>query len=381
MAVENYDGAIDRGLEGVVACSSGVSSIVGATLCYRGYTIEEVAQNAGFEECTYLLWYNKLPNATELLEFKKDLAQDFVVSDAYKKVFKDIFAAFPKDGHPMDFLKTAVSLLSFFNKETRDNSFEANERKAKSLLSQILWIVPSFERLRKGLSLLDANPKESFAWNFLYLLNGEAPTENAEKIFNTALVLHADHGLNCSTFSTRVTASTLSDLHSAIVSAIGTLKGPLHGGANTAVLEMLQEIGSIEKVDAFVEESLKIKRKIMGIGHRVYKDGDPRAKILKDMSRRLCEEKGTVHLFEMSEKIEEAIKTQKGLLPNVDFYSATMYHALGIAGDLFTPIFALSRTAGWCAQAFEQYAANRIYRPRAKYTGETALKWVELSAR
>lgn len=379
--VENYTGAVDRGLEGVVACSSSISSIVGATLCYRGYTIEDLAAHSNFEEVVYLLWYGKLPSENDFVNFKKSIASEMTLSGHFKELLIEMAKSFPKDAHPMDYLKAAVSVQSFFDPEVNSNEVHANERKAFRLLAKMGPIVANFERLRQGKDFIEPKSDHSIAWNFLYILTGEEPSEKHVKIFDTALVLHADHGLNCSTFTARVTASSLSDLHSAIVSAIGSLKGPLHGGANTAVMETLRQIGSLDKVETFVENALVNKHKIMGIGHRVYKNGDPRAGILKKYSEELTKEAGTEELYQMSEKIEKMVADRKGLLPNVDFYSATVYDALGIKGDLFTPIFAVSRVSGWCAHVFEQYANNRIYRPRLNYTGEKGKTWSDFASR
>jgi citrate synthase len=251
----------------------------------------------------------------------------------------------------------------------------ANRRKALRLTAKMGTLVCAFERFRKGQDLAAIDSNRSIAWNFLNMLMGKAPTVEHEKIFDTALILHADHEINCSAFSTRVTASSLSDLHSAVTSAIGTLKGPLHGGANEQVLVMLQKIGSMANVEAFITEALSGKQKIMGIGHRVYKNGDPRARILRQMSQKLTAQIGKPELYDMSVKIDETMLSKKGLMPNVDFYSATVYHSMGIPTDLFTPIFAVSRIAGWCAHAFEQYANNRIYRPRGEYKGKTGLRY------
>lgn len=369
-----YREAIDKGLEGVVACSTSISSIQGDTLCYRGYTIEDLVDNCCFEEVAYLLWNEKLPDSKELTEFRAGISEEIFLGKDIQKMLKAMMSIFPQDGHPMDFLRSAVSLLAFSNQDVGSNDEVANRRKALRLTAKIGQIVSAFERLRQGQKILEPQKDKSMAWNFLYTLFGKEPKEEWVKIYDTALILHADHELNCSAFSARVTASSLSDLHSAVVSAIGTLKGPLHGGANTAVMKMLRQIKDFKNVDAFIEDALSGKKKVMGIGHRVYKNGDPRAKILKEMSQKLTQEAGRPELFEMSVKIDQMMFDKKGLMPNVDFYSATVYDSMGIANDLFTPIFASSRIVGWCAHVLEQYANNRIYRPRGEYVGPKGLK-------
>jgi citrate synthase len=380
-ALPIYKDAVDKGLEGVVACSSKISSIQDATLCYRGYTIEDLAENSSFEETIFLLWNSRLPKAAELEAFKKEIGKELVLPIEYKKILESLMKNFPKDAHPMDFVRSAISILAHFDPETNDMSDEANRRKALRLTAKFGPVVAAFERLKNKKPLIDPVPTKSLAWNFLNMLQGKEPKEDYVKIFDTALVLHADHEINCSAFSARVTASSLSDYHSAIVSAIGTLKGPLHGGANEAVMKMLQEIGSIEKAKAFVEQALVGKQKVMGIGHRVYKNGDPRAKILRKVSEKITKETGQPELYEMSVLIDDTMLEKKGLMPNVDFYSATVYYSMGIPVEIFTPIFAVSRVAGWSAHIFEQYSMNRIYRPRSEYTGPTGLVWKPVASR
>lgn len=376
-----YRDAIDKGLEGVVACSTNISSIQDTTLCYRGYTIEDLADHSTFEETIYLLWNDRLPLKPELESFQSKINAEMALPTDFKTEIAVLAKAFPKNGHPMDFLRTAVSLLAFYDAETNDNSGAATHRKALRLTAKMGTIVAAFERLRKGLPLVEPVAGKSVAWNFLNMLFGKEPAADRVKIFDTALILHADHEINCSTFSTRVTLSSQSDLHSAIVSAIGTLKGPLHGGANEAVMKMLKEIGSIENARAFVEQALAGKQKVMGIGHRVYKNGDPRARILKAYSQKITKEVGRPELYEMSALIDQTMLDKKGLMPNVDFYSATVYDSMGIPTDLFTPIFAVSRIAGWCAHAIEQQEHNRIYRPRGEYHGKTGLTWKPVASR
>lgn len=373
--VEEYRGAIDKGLEGVVACTTSISSIVDATLCYRGYTIEDLAENATFEEVVWLLWNGKLPTAAELAQFKKGIASEINLDAALWNLYKDCLKDLPHGAHPMDVMRTGVSLLSFYDPDVNDSSPEAVKRKSLRLTAKVGSLVAVFNRVRNGKEPVAPKPDKSIAWNLLYGMTGEIPKDEWVRIMDVALILHADHELNCSTFTTRVICSSLSDLHSAIVGAIGALKGPLHGGANTAVMQMLEEIGTIAKAKTFIEEALANKKKVMGIGHRVYKNGDPRAKILKKYSEKLTKEIGHPELYEMSVMIDNMMQEKKGLMPNVDFYSATVYHSLGIASDLFTPIFIVSRIAGWCAHAMEQWKNNRIFRPRGEYTGPIGLKY------
>lgn len=372
-----YEGALDKGLEGVVACTTAVSFIVGNTLNYRGYTIEDLSANSTFEEVIFLLWNNRLPKKAELEALKKDLNQNMILDPSYVQVLKGL----PTDVHPMAWLRTAVSLLAHWDKDANDNSVEANQRKAIRLTAKMGSIVTAFEAIRNKRELVQPKAGQSLAWNFMYMLKGSEPDSELVKIFDTCLILHADHELNCSAFATRVTTSSLSDMHSAIVSAIGALKGPLHGGANEQVMVMLAKIGTMEKAQQFVKDALAAKEKVMGIGHRVYKDGDPRAAILRKFSQSLTKKIGKPELYEMSVLIDETMYNQKGLMPNVDFYSATVYHSMGIPTDIFTPIFAVSRVAGWIAHANEQYEKNRIYRPRGKWQGQEGLNWKPVEAR
>lgn len=378
-APQIYEGAIDKGLEGIVACTTAISSIQGNTLSYRGFTIEDLAQNSTFEETAFLLWNDRLPTATELEKIKTDLANEATLSPEFISALK----AMPSKGvHPMAWLRTAVSMMAHWDQDAQDNSPEANQRKAVRLTAKMGAIVCAFEAIRNGKEPVQPKKDKSLAWNFMSMLKGGAePKADHVKIFDTCLILHADHELNCSAFATRVTTSSLSDLHSAIVSAIGALKGPLHGGANEQVMLMLKRIGTIEKAQQFVKDALNAKEKVMGIGHRVYKDGDPRAAILRKISDKLTKESGEHHLYEMSILIDDTMYKEKGLMPNVDFYSATVYYSMGIPIDLYTPIFAVSRIAGWCAHAMEQYEKNRIYRPRGKWTGKMNQTWKPVTQR
>ncbi|MCB9073808.1 MAG: citrate synthase [Bdellovibrionaceae bacterium] len=376
-AVKIYDGAINKGLEGVVACTTSISSIVDTTLCYRGYTIEDIAANSNFEEVCWLLWNGQLPNKSELEGFKKNLKNAMhLPADLVEQLAK-----LPTNTHPMAWLRTATSMMGMWDKETEDNSEEANRHKSLRLTARMGMLVALFKRVREGKSFVQPNPDKSIAWNFLYMLNGIEPDSEMVDIFDTCLILHADHELNCSAFSARVTASSLSDIYSAVVSAIGALKGPLHGGANEQVILMLQEIGGMDKVDSWLTDALAEKKKIMGFGHRVYKNGDPRAKILSQMSERLTKKMGHPEYYQMSKYLDDKMQADKGLLPNVDFYSASVYFSMGIPTDIFTPIFAVSRVSGWCAHILEQYSNNRIYRPRGEWVGPTGLKYKPIDAR
>ncbi|MCB9025832.1 MAG: citrate synthase [Bdellovibrionaceae bacterium] len=375
---EIYEGAIDKGLEGVVACTTEISSIVDATLCFRGYTIEDLAAHSTFEEVVYLLWYDKLPSQNEYKTFCQTLHKEMALKDDLVKQLSSL----PHAGvHPMSWLRTAVSMLALWDPDANEQDEKSQDRIALRLTAKVGSLVALFERLRQGKSYVAPNPEKSFAWNFMYMLSGKEPDAEVEKVFDTCLILHADHELNCSAFAARVTASSLSDIYSAVVSGIGALKGPLHGGANEQVMLTLLEIGTVAKAESWIKKALANKDKVMGFGHRVYKNGDPRAKILQSMSQSLTKKFGKPEFFEMSKVIHETVENEKGLLPNVDFYSATVYYSMGIPIDLYTPIFATSRVSGWLAHIFEQYSKNRIYRPRGEWTGHTGLKWKPLNQR
>lgn len=367
-----YEGAVDRGLEGVVACSTGISAIAGTTLLYRGYTIEDLAEHASFEEVVYLLWFGRLPDRWELDEFSGRLHRAMALPSASFGWFHGL----PTEVHPMDFLHAVIAGLSLHDPDANVVEPRANERKAVRLTARVGTIVAAYHRVRSGAWPLQPVKERGIAWNFLFMLSGREPSPEAVRRFDTCLILHADHELNASAFSARVTSSTLSGLYSSVMAAIGTLKGPLHGGANERVMRMLEAIGDPERVDAWLGDALSSGEKVMGFGHRVYKEGDPRAKILKRMSEEVTREAGRPELYQISARLEETMARSKGLIPNVDFYSASVYGAMGIPTDLFTPVFAMSRVAGWCAHAMEQYAGNRIYRPRGRYTGPTGLRWV-----
>lgn len=356
-----------KGLQDVVANESSICFIDGANgiLSYRGIDIHELAQKSSFEETTYLLWNGALPNAADLAAFSRHLAAARVLPAEVKAFLRSV----PKTAPPMEVLRTAVSLLSLYDEDEKLSTHEANMRKSFRLTSQIPMIVADFDRIRKGKELMEPDPAMSHAANFLWMLNGDRPSETATKALDVALVLHADHELNASTFAARVIAATLSDIHSAVTGAIGALKGPLHGGANEAVMHILYEIDkSGEDPVEHVRKMLAAKQKISGFGHRVYTTEDPRATHLRRMSEDLGKD-ANPKWYEMSRAIELFVKQEKKLNANVDFYSASTYTTLGIDIDLFTPIFALSRISGWCAHVIEQHDDNRLIRPRADYTG------------
>jgi citrate synthase len=368
-----------KGLEGVVAASTRLSDVRGdiGQLIYCGYDINELAGKATYEEVVHLLHYNHLPNRKELAELKAALAAE---RELPKGVI-DIIRCLPKSTPPMHALRTAVSALGCFDTEADADSQTAQRQKALRLVARVPIVMAYFHCWRQGRELLPPNPALGEAGNFLYLIDGEIPSEEKEKTMDMCYVLHADHGMNASTFSARVTIATLSDMYSAVTTAIGTLKGPLHGGANEGVIKMLKEIGSLDKVDAYVHECMAQKKKIMGIGHRVYKTLDPRAPHLKRMAQILSAKLGEPKWIQMSERIAELMLLEKGLQANVDFYSATVYYSLGIPTDLFTPIFAIARTSGWTAQVLEQLADNRLIRPQSQYTGPTGLSFVPVELR
>ncbi len=367
-----------RGLEGVVATTSSVSSIIDSVLTYQGYNIDDLADNASFEEVIYLLWNGRLPNAEELATLTKEIAENA----SLPKEITDYMKNYPNGNvHPMAALRTAVSSLALYDEDADTMDEEVNRKKAIRLQAKIPTIVTAFSRIREGKEPVAPREDLGFAANFLYMLTGEEPSEIAVNAFNKALVLHADHELNASTFTARVCVATLSDMYSGLTAAIGALKGPLHGGANEAVMKMLSEIGEVENVEPYIRKALDNKEKIMGFGHRVYKDGDPRAKHLREMSQKLTQITGEPKWYEMSVKIEEIVTGEKGLLPNVDFYSASVYHSLGIKHDLFTPIFAVSRTSGWLAHILEQYSNNRLIRPRAEYVGPEKQSYISIENR
>lgn len=367
-----------KGLEGVVATQSSISSIIDDQLTYVGYNIDDLAVNSSFEEIIFLLWNTRLPKADELESLKKELADNMALPQAVIDHLKsyDLHTV-----HPMAALRTAVSMLGLFDSEADVMEEKANKQKAIRLQAKMPAIVTAFARIRQGKEPVAPKEGLSFAANFLYMLNGEEAKEIEIEAVNKALVLHADHELNASTFTGRVCVATLSDVYSGVTAAIGALKGPLHGGANERVMAMLSEIGEEDRAIDYIKEKMANKEKIMGMGHRVYRNGDPRAKHLRKMSEELTKITGQPKWYNMSVKIEEFIKEEKGLPANVDFYSASVYHSLGIDHDLFTPIFAVSRVSGWLAHILEQYDNNRLIRPRAEYVGPQAQKYVSIENR
>ena len=355
-------------MEGIVAANSTICYIDGdrGVLAYRGIDIRELAEHSTFEETCHLLWFGHLPREAELKDLQQRLAQERHLDPAIIEFLRTV----PKQALPMDVLRTAVSALAFYDPDQKKNDHDSNINKAIRLTSQIAMIVASYDRIRKGKNVVEPDRSLSHAANFLLQLNGNKPSSTAERALDVALILHADHELNASTFAARVTAATLSDMHSAITAALGALKGPLHGGANEAVFRILATIER-EKSDPveYVRSMLAQKKKVPGFGHRVYRTDDPRATHLRAMSRDLGKSSGQPQWFEMSDKIEHFVKAEKKLNANVDFYSASTYHTLGIDEDLFTPVFAVSRISGWAAHVIEQLDDNRLIRPRAEYLG------------
>lgn len=370
----------ETGLEGIVASKTSISYIDGQNgrLFYQGIEINELAEHSTFEETLYLLWHGVLPTKQQLAEQDQQLKANRAIPDELIQVLRLL----PKEATPMEVIRTAVSALSAFVPDSDDTSHEALVKHAARLTASIPTIVAAWERIRQGQEVLQPRDDLSHAANFLYMFNGEEPNERAARVLDIALILHADHGLNCSTFAARVTASSLSDMYSAITSAIGALKGPLHGGANQGVMKMLTEIGSLDRVNAWLDTALANKKKIMGFGHRVYRADDPRALILRKIAKDVGEANNDVQWYAMSEKIEDRMGELKPNLPiNVDFYSASTYRVLGIPSDQFTPIFAISRTAGWTAHVIEQLANNRIMRPESLYTGPMDVRYTPIEER
>jgi citrate synthase len=372
---------ISKGLEGIVANSTRLSDVQGekGQLTYAGYDINELAGKVSYEETVHLLWHGHLPNRKELTDLEHNLRSRRQLPQGVV----DFIETAPKKANPMDVIRTAVSMLGLYDTELEEDiNVDKNRIRALHITAKIGVIAAYFHRARQEKPLPPVREDLGEAAHFLYLLNGEEPKPEAVKTLDVAFVLHADHGMNASTFAARVTIATLTDMYSAITSAIGTLKGPLHGGANEGVIHMLEEIGTEDKVQAYVEDQLAQKKKIMGIGHRVYKVLDPRAPHLREMAIRLTNELGDAKWIRMSEKIAALMKEKKGLNANVDFYSATVYYSLGIPTDMFTPVFAIARTAGWTGHVLEQLADNRLYRPLSEYIGaEVGKKVVPIDQR
>lgn len=369
-----------RGLADVVAASTSISDIDGreGRLWYRGYDIHDIAGRISFEECVHLLQRGTLPTQAELDGLTAELAD----GRRYGSVAATLLPYVVGSGTPMEALRTLVSSLAIDDPDAEDASIDADRRKATRLVAQLPVLVASYEAQRSGREVPDADPELGIAGNFLLQITGKRPAPRAAEIFDECLVLHADHTMNASTFTARVIAATLSDMHSAITGAMGALRGPLHGGANEAVMKTLTSIdGDEESVDQFVRDELGAGRKIMGFGHRVYKTEDPRATHLRKMSEELADLTGNRRYYEFSRRMEQTVLDEKGLFPNVDFFAASVYHALGIPTDLFTPVFAISRMSGWTAHVIEQHEDNRLIRPDSDYTGPHDQQWVEISKR
>lgn len=373
---------IDIGLVNTIVARSSLSFINGeeGILEYVGYDIDDLARQSTFEESTYLLWNRRLPSRSELADFTALIRSNYDLSDT----MWDMIVSLPRDATPMHALRTLVSALSLEDPTADDQSQASNERKSLTMLAKIPAFIAGFDRHRKGLDLVRPDSEASIAENFLYMLIGEKPTERMIRAMDICLILHADHGFNASTFASLVTISTLSDMYSAATTAIGTLKGPLHGGANQGVMLMLQEIDSIDDVELYVMNKLANKDRVMGFGHRVYKAYDPRATYLKTFAQGIAEDTGNLELFEKSKRIEEVMDREvgmKGIYPNVDFYSATTYYSLGIDLDQFTPLFAMSRISGWAAHCLEYLQENRLIRPRCDYVGPHEQTYIPISQR
>jgi citrate synthase len=374
------DSSFVAGLEDVVALTSDICFIDGeeGRLVYRGYDIHDLVNGgASFEEVVYLLWHGELPSAAQYKDFCDTLGRD----RALDKNIIAVLHTMPTGANAMEMLRTLVSAAGLFDPDAADTSYDASVRKAQRLVAKLPTFVTAIERYKNGQELIEPRVDLGQAANFLYMLTGKEPSAYDANAFNTALILHADHELNASTFSARVTAGTLSDMYSAITSAVGTLKGPLHGGANEQVMLMLKDIDDPAQAESWIRKALEDKRRIMGFGHRVYHTEDPRATHLRQMSKEMGEREGVTKYYEISQIVERVVKEVKHLNPNVDFYSASTYYTMGLPIHLFTPIFAVSRVSGWTAHVLEQYRNNRLIRPRAEYTGIRRRAYTPLSAR
>jgi citrate synthase len=371
--------AATAGLRGVVAASSSIGDVNGekGELIYQGINIHDLAGNSTFEEVIFLLWNGRLPKRAELDELKLNIAANQELQPEILALMRQ----FPKDAEPMDTLRTAISALDFYDKQSKDTSREGSVRTATRLTAQFPVIVAALDRLRRGLEPIPAKSELNIATNFLYMLKGEMPSAEDAHVLDVALILQADHELNASTFTARVVAGTLADMYGAVTAAIAALSGPLHGGANTNVMKMLLEIGEVERVEQYIKDALAAKRKLMGFGHAVYKTEDPRATNFRRFSKELAERTGDMKWYEMSRKVEETIMREKGLFPNVDFFSASTFYMMGIPLDLYTPIFAISRISGWTGHILEQYANNKLIRPRAEYVGARDVPYVPIDER
>lgn len=372
-------GASSAGLRGVAAATSSISDVNGekGELIYQGYNIHDLAEHSTFEEVVFLLWNKRLPNQAELNELEESLRSSYQLPGALLELMRQ----FPADADPVDVLRTAISALEFYDPHARDLTRENSVKTAIRLTAQFPTIVAVADRLRRGLEPVAPDHELSIAANFLYMLKGEKPPDRDARVFDVCLILHADHELNASTFTARVVAGTLADMYACVTAAIGALSGPLHGGANTAVMKTLLEIGELDNAENYVKQALAQKKKIMGFGHAVYKAEDPRATHLRKFSREMGEAAGDTKWFDISQRVEEVIMREKGLRPNVDFYSASTYYMMGIPLDLYTPIFAVSRISGWTGHILEQYADNKLIRPRAEYVGARDVPYLPIDQR
>jgi 2-methylcitrate synthase len=368
-----------RGLEGVVAAETELCDLDGTNgrLAYRGYDIDDLARKATFEEVAYLLWMGELPNKGQLHRFMAEMAAARTIPAELVRAY----ALMPRQTDPMRVLQASVAVLGMHDPDATDNSHAANLRKAMQLTSQFATAICAHHRVRSGQEPVPPSRDLSLAANFLYMLTGKKPSEVTTRAFDASLVLYAEHELNASTFTTRVIAATLSDMHSAVAGGVGALKGTLHGGAGEAVMNTLLEIGKLDNVDGFVDQAFAAKRRFMGMGHRVYTAGDPRAAILKGMAEAACRETGTALWYDLAVKLHAKVSATKKLIPNVDFYSAPLFYSIGIPVDLFTTVIATSRIAGWTANLLEQYEDNRLIRPRADYKGPGRRAFVPVDKR
>ena len=375
--------AVSTGLRGVVAASSSIGDVNGekGELIYQGINIHDLATKSTFEEVVFLLWNGRLPKRVELDELKASLAASYELPWQIVELLKGMAERVPKTADPMDRLRTIVSALAMFDEEARDLSRAASIRVATRLTARFPTIVAAIDRARNGQEIVQPKPDLNIATNFLYMLKGEMPDEFDAHVLDVALILQADHELNASTFTARVVAGTLADMYSAVTAALGALSGPLHGGANTAIMKILLEIDNIDRVEDYVKDALSKKKKIMGFGHAVYKTEDPRATHLRRFSKEMGERKGDTKWYDITAKLEAIMKREKNLLPNVDAYSASTYYMMGIPLDLYTPIFAISRISGWTAHILEQYADNKLIRPRAEYVGPRNVPYVPIDER
>ncbi len=352
------------GLEGVIAGETAISTVTGG-LRYRGYPVTELAEKCAFDEVAYLLLHGELPTRSQLSDFNNRLAS----AQKLPALLSDLLKKLPKDAVPMDVLRTGVSILAHYDPELNDSSKAANLRKAERLLAQIPLIIAEYYRATKGLPVVAPKPELGFAANMLFMLNGTPPNAFDAKAFDVSLILYAEHEFNASTFTARVVCSTESDMHSSITAAIGALKGRLHGGANEKVMDMLLATGGPDKAEAWIRAAIARKEKVMGFGHRVYKHGDVRARVLKEYAQQAAQRAGTTGWEQAAETIEKVLETEKNLFPNLDWPAGRLYHALGLEVPLYTPFFVASRVTGWAAHVIEQLENNRIMRPRGRYTG------------